>query len=157
MRSIGMSCGSSSLKTPHSRIRRAISCEYWPPKSRTRTSSDAVAGADLETSTSSGSDPGTVRSGTRTRDGWSEAAEAASVIRDSDSDFDRSPAIRAHAHGLLALELLALGHQRWGDHHLGPVELRDVGVAGGRHGGPQGSYQVEGAVVLLGGSHEDLL
>ena len=37
--STGTSCGSSSEKTPHSRIRRAISCEYWPPKSSTRTSS----------------------------------------------------------------------------------------------------------------------
>ena len=43
--SIGMSWGSSSLKTPHSRMRRAISCEYWPPKSRTRTSSVAVGPA----------------------------------------------------------------------------------------------------------------
>ena len=33
--------GSISAKTPHSRIRRAISCEYWPPKSRTSTSSVA--------------------------------------------------------------------------------------------------------------------
>ena len=31
--------GSSSAKTPHSRMRRAINCEYWPPKSRTSTSS----------------------------------------------------------------------------------------------------------------------
>src|SRR5262245_64422553 len=37
-------CGSSSLNTPHSRTRRAISCEYWPPKSRTSTSSVAAAG-----------------------------------------------------------------------------------------------------------------
>ena len=38
----GVSCGSSSAKTPHSRIRRAISCEYCPPKSRTSTSSRAT-------------------------------------------------------------------------------------------------------------------
>ena len=42
-RSRSVSCGSSSEKTPHSRIRRAISCEYWPPKSSTRTSSCAVS------------------------------------------------------------------------------------------------------------------
>src|ERR671923_1487652 len=41
--SSGTWCGRSSLKTPHSRTRRAISCEYWPPKSRTRTSSVAEA------------------------------------------------------------------------------------------------------------------
>src|SRR3954467_6463395 len=38
-------CGRSSLKNPHSRTRRAISCEYWPPKSRTSTSSERVAAA----------------------------------------------------------------------------------------------------------------
>src|SRR3954464_14854180 len=37
--------GSSSLKTPHSRTRRAISCEYCPPKSRTSTSSERIAPA----------------------------------------------------------------------------------------------------------------
>src|SRR4029077_11692141 len=35
--------GSNSANTPHSRIRLAINCEYWPPKSRTRTSSTACA------------------------------------------------------------------------------------------------------------------
>src|SRR5919202_1807860 len=38
-------CGSSSLNTPHSRTLRAISCEYWPPKSRTSTSSWRIAPA----------------------------------------------------------------------------------------------------------------
>ncbi len=37
------SCGRSSLNTPHSRTRRAISWEYWPPKSRTSTSSVVAA------------------------------------------------------------------------------------------------------------------
>src|SRR4051794_11077072 len=153
-----MSCGSSSLKTPHSRMRRAISCEYWPPKSRTRTSSVAWDGAVPSTSRSSGSEPGTVRSGTWTR-AWvsSEAAEAASVIRDGDRRGHRGAPVGAHADRLLALELLALGHQGGRDHHLGAVELGDVGVAGGRHRGPQRAHQVEGAVVLLGGSEEDLL
>jgi hypothetical protein len=41
----GTVCGSSSLKTPHSRTRRAMSCEYWPPKSRTSTSSCRTAPA----------------------------------------------------------------------------------------------------------------
>src|SRR4051795_1498895 len=39
--SIGTWWGSSSLKTPLSRTRRAMSCEYCPPKSRTTTSSTA--------------------------------------------------------------------------------------------------------------------
>ena len=39
IRSRAVSCGSSSANTPHSRIRRAISWEYCPPKSRTSTSS----------------------------------------------------------------------------------------------------------------------
>ena len=45
----GVSLGSSSAKTPHSRIRRAISCEYWPPKSRTSTSSRADRGGATST------------------------------------------------------------------------------------------------------------
>src|SRR4051794_17556225 len=157
IRSSGVSCGSSSLKTPHSRIRRAISCEYWPPKSSTRTSSVAWAGAVLSTSTSSGSAPGTLRSGTWTRELWSDAAPAASVIADGDRGGDRGAPVRAHADRLLALELLALGHQGRCDHHLGAVELGDVGVAGGRHRGTKGAHQVEGAVVLLSGAEEDLL
>ena len=46
--------GSSSAKTPHSRIRRAISCEYWPPKSRTRTSSTACPAGGVVAGTSPG-------------------------------------------------------------------------------------------------------
>src|SRR3954471_1297473 len=156
MRSMSMSCGSSSLKTPHSRIRRAISWLYWPPKSSTRTSSVAWAGAVLSTSTSSGSAPGTLRSGTWTRELWSGAALAASVIADGDRGGDRGAPVRAHADRLLALELLALGHQGRCDHHLGAVELGDVGVAGGRHRGPQRAHQVVGAVVLLRGAEQDL-
>src|SRR4029077_8992171 len=153
-----MSCGRSSLKTPHSRMRRAISCEYWPPKWSTRTSSVAWAGAVLSTSRSSGSAPGTDRSGTWTR-AWvsSEAAFAASVIRDADCRGDRGAPVGAHADRLLALELLALGHQGGRDHHLGAVEFGDIRVAGGRHRGPQRAHQVEGPVVVLGRTQEDLL
>src|SRR3954471_13020210 len=158
MRSMSMSCGSSSLKTPHSRIRRAISWEYWPPKSRTSTSSVAWDGVVPSTSRSSGSAPGTLRSGTWTR-AWvsSEAALAASVIADGDPYRHLGASIGAHPDRLLALELLALRHQGRRDHHLGAVELGDVGVAGGRHRGAQGAHQVEGAVVLPGGAEEDLL
>src|SRR5437588_13043139 len=42
----GVSCGSSSLYTWHSRTRRAMSLAVWPPKSRTTTvSAGAVLGA----------------------------------------------------------------------------------------------------------------
>ena len=63
----------------------------------------------------------------------------------------------AHADRLVALERLALGLQRRGDHQLGPVELRDVLVAAGRHRGPQAAHQVERAVVLAGRARDDLL
>ncbi len=56
--SIGTVWCSSSLNTPHSRTRRAISWLYWPPKSRTRTSSCAAAVACG--STASASSAGTV-------------------------------------------------------------------------------------------------
>ena len=66
-------------------------------------------------------------------------------------------AARAHAHALRALQLLALGLQRRGDHQLGPVELGDVLVAARRHRGAQAAHEVERAVVLAGGPDEDLL
>src|SRR4051812_37520227 len=66
-------------------------------------------------------------------------------------------AARAHAHRLRGLQLLALGLQRRGDHQLGPVELRDVLVAAGRHRRAQAAHEVERAVVLAGGADEDLL
>src|SRR2546423_577979 len=38
-------CPTSSEYTRHSRTRRAISCEYWPPRSRTRTGRSSRAGS----------------------------------------------------------------------------------------------------------------
>src|SRR5215207_11554896 len=63
----------------------------------------------------------------------------------------------AHADRLVALERLALRLECRGDHQLGPVELGDVLVAAGRHRGPQAAHQVERAVVLAGGTGDDLL
>src|SRR5581483_3799087 len=63
----------------------------------------------------------------------------------------------AHADALLALKVLALGLERGGNRQLGPVELRDVPVPAGGHRGPQGTNQVEGAVVLAGRALDDLL
>src|SRR6185436_6460004 len=95
-------CRRSSEKTPHSRTRRAISCEYWPPKSSTNTSSVAtgrVAGAEDE-------------------------VVAASLIQLVDRRCDLGLAVRPHADVLLALELLALALQRRRDHHLGAMKRR---------------------------------
>src|ERR1700736_5918731 len=133
--------GNSSEKTPHSRTRRAISCEYCPPKSSTTTSSVAARGAGVSTAAVE-----TLRlSGSR-----SGAALAADTAR-------RGFAAGAHPDTLLTLEMLALGLQRRRDRQLGPVELRDVAVAAGRHRGPQGAHQVEGAVVLSRRPLDDLL
>src|ERR671931_1377534 len=111
-------CGSSSLNTPHSRTRRAISCEYWPPKSSTSTSSCATPRSTASAST-----------------GWS-------ATRVSICDKRHRSAPRGHPDLLLALELLALGLQRRCDHQLGPVELRDVLVAAGGHRGLQGAHEI---------------
>src|SRR6185312_11597427 len=119
-------CGSSSLNTPHSRTRRAISCEYWPPKSRTSTSSCATARSSASSSTGCAATTGSV------------------------CDKRHRSAAGRHADLLLALELLALRLQRRGDHQLGPVELRDVLVAAGGHRGLQRAHEVERAVVLAG-------
>src|SRR5664280_3627769 len=62
-----------------------------------------------------------------------------------------------HAHALVALQGLALRLQRRRHHHLRAVELRQVLVPAGGHRGAQAAEQVEGAVVLAGGTHQDLL
>src|SRR5919108_2674450 len=147
-------CGSSSENTPHSRTRRAISCEYCPPKSRTRTSSCATARSSASSST-----------------GWSAAMPepcprvTRSVLIDrSSSRVTRSvcdkrdrPSSCGHADLLLALQLLALGLQRRRDHQLGPVELGDVLVSAGRHRAPQRAHEVERAVVLARWPDDDLV
>src|SRR6185503_20968772 len=118
---MSVSCGRSSAKTPHSRTRRAISCEYWPPKSSTSTSSCATARSRASSST-----------------GWSAAtAEPCPAICTSVCDKRHRSAARRHPDLLLTLELLALGLQRRRDQQLGPVELGDVLVSAGRHRGPQ--------------------
>src|SRR4051794_4262579 len=142
MASSGTSCGRSSANTPHSRIRRAMSCEYCPPKSRTRTSSrgaPAPAGAWASPPPALG------------------VAARASVIRYGYGLCHHGPAVRTHADRLLALELLALGLERRGDHDLGALEVADVLIPAGRHRGPQGPHQVEGAIVVLRRAEEDLL
>src|SRR5215210_495679 len=80
----GTSCARSSENTPHSRIRRAISWEYWPPKSSTRTSSVVV------------------RSGAAATEG----VAALLLIQLVDRRRDLGLAVRPHAHVLVALQLL---------------------------------------------------
>src|SRR5205807_8739641 len=63
----------------------------------------------------------------------------------------------AHAGPLVTLQRLALRLQRRRYHHLGAVELRQVLVPACRHRGAQATEQVEGAIVLPRGAHEDLL
>src|SRR5436190_1902357 len=134
-------CGSSSLNTPSSRTRRAMSWEYWPPKSSTTTSSAA-----------------TWRSTSSSSTGCSAAsAEPGPCDCRSVGDKCHRAAACAHADRLLALEGLALGLQRRRDHQLGPVELRDVLVAAGRHRRAQAAHEVERAVVLVRGAGDDLL
>src|SRR5215213_7907535 len=106
-----MPCGNSSEKTPHSRIRRAISWEYWPPKSSTSTSS-TVAGRSP---------------------GRSAVTAELLLIQLFDRRQDRGTPVRPHADVLVPLKLLALGLQSGGDHHLGAVERRNVLVSARRH------------------------
>src|SRR5436305_295278 len=113
---MSMSCGSSSEKTPHSRTRRAISCEYCPPKSRTTISSVALWRA---TST-----PLSIAS--------AAAGAAVAAVTGLVGDTDRrGRTARAHADPLVALKLLSLGLERGRHGELGAVELGDVPVAAG--------------------------
>src|SRR3712207_5223926 len=105
-----------------------MSCVYWPPKSRTRIKEGP---------------PGTSGVGSR-----------------YSSPLHHSPLPshpRALADALGALFELALGVQRGRVHDLGLLELLDVLVAGGRHAHPEGAHQVQGPVVLVGGTDEYLL
>src|SRR2546421_7774111 len=65
--------------------------------------------------------------------------------------------LSAHADALAVLEALALGLQRGGHHDLGLLELLDRLVAGGGHRRAQGAEEVEGAVVLVRRTDEDLV
>src|SRR5215213_10332071 len=151
--SSGIVCGSSSEKTPHSRTRRAMSCEYWPPKSRTSTSSRAVSGAwTSAASEETASVPVTPLAAVGVA-----GTAAPSVIADGYPGRHRGPPVGPHSHRLLTLELLALGLKRGCDHHLGSLEVADVLVSAGRHGGAQGAHQVERAVILLRRPQQDLL
>src|SRR5712691_4968052 len=47
-------CPTSSEYTRHSRTRRAISCEYWPPKSMTSTGRSSGCGSRTGKGTTSG-------------------------------------------------------------------------------------------------------
>src|SRR5436190_4539375 len=169
--------GSSSENTPHSRTRRAMSWEYCPPKSRTTTSSTArgarTSVAFSSTTCGAARDAVTTASviAPRGRGGprsaacgqprrWFPGSSRERRLRLGVLGLRvrrRGRAARAHADLLCALQLLALGLQRRGDHQLRTVELRDVAVAGRRHRGPQAAHDVERAVVLVGGAGEDLL
>src|SRR5215204_1786201 len=121
--------GRSSAKTPHSRIRRAISCEYCPPKSRTSTSSRAAFGG----ATSTASDETASVPVTPLAAVGVAGTAARSVIADCYSRCDRGATVGAHADRLLALEPLALRLQGGRDHHLGALEVANVLVAAGSH------------------------
>src|SRR4051794_4206871 len=116
--SIGTWGGNSSLNTPQSRTRRAISCEDLPPQSSTPTSSAATgATAALLRCSASGA--------------------ATSVIYEG----GYLPVRRAHADALVALQRLALRLQRRRDDDLCAVELREVLVPAGGHRGAQAAEQ----------------
>src|SRR5436190_8944776 len=144
MSSTSTVCGSSSEKTPSSRTRRAISCEYWPPKSRTSTSSVAdfrgsCAAAPSVARTELSKDAGLkayfVRRRPRTQEG--EGHRGRGLVRgDGLEDLlgvhaaherlgrlrrRRGCARGPHPDRLLTLERLAFALQRRRDHHLGPL------------------------------------
>src|SRR3954454_13226914 len=91
------------------------------------------------------------------RETTSLMALVAAVGRADRDGLGRRLAAGSHPDALLALEVLALGLQRRGDHQLRPVELGDVLVAAGGHRCAQAAHQVERAVVLVRGAEQDLL
>src|SRR3954471_20852914 len=98
----------------------------------------------------------TSRSSASSSTGWSAGSDEPGPRVSICDKGDRSAA-GAHADRLVALEVLALRLQRGGDHQLGPVELRDVLVAAGRHRRAQTAHEVERAVVLPRRAAHDLL
>src|SRR5207253_6331743 len=107
--SIEVLAGSSSANTPHSRIRRAINCEYCPPKSRTRTSSTAppVGGAVGGTLSCVVAGEG----GSPTATGPTGRAPSSSVIRDGNPRRNSRTPATTYPHRLRVLQLLPLAHQ----------------------------------------------
>src|SRR5665213_1129369 len=127
--------GTSSQYTRASRTRRAMSCEYWEPKSRTRTVSWATVG--------------------------SAGAIGPRLGMTAIPRLTRSSGARCGSHphpdALLTLLHLALGLDRGGDDHLGALEVLDVARAAHAHRALQRADQVHAAVVDVGGAEEDLL
>src|SRR3954454_19225346 len=148
-------CGSSSLKTPHSCTRRAISWEYWPPKSRTSTSSERVAAAPAAGGRGVVSASATRRLLPDERRRSHAAAVVDDRVRARRSRGGRARG--AHADRLVPLELLALRLERRRDHDLRAVERGDVLVAARGHRRAERPHQVEGPVVLVRGTEQDLL
>src|SRR3954465_6468309 len=128
--STGMSWGTISEYTRHSRTRRAISCAYWAPKSITSTGR-CGGGASA-----------------------SAAPDASAWLRCCVNGCSRST---AHPDRLLALQLLALRLERRREHDLCLLEGLNRLVSGRRHGCPKRAHQVQRAVVLLGRADHDLL
>src|SRR5919199_323348 len=106
-----------------------MSCAYWPPKSSTRIN-EGPSGT-----------PGV------------ESREQGMVVL-STACYSLLP---SHPDLLGALLELAFRVQRGSVHDLGLLELLDVLVAGRRHAHPEGAHQVQGPVVLVGGTDEYLL
>src|SRR4051794_26990921 len=145
-------CGSSSLNTPHSRTRRAISCEYCPPKSRTSTSSERVAAAPAAGGRGVVSASATRQLLPDERRSSYTAAIVGHGVRARRSGHGGAGC--AHADRLVALELLALRLERRRDHDLGAVKRGDVLVPARGHRCAQRSHEVERAVVLVGGAEQ---
>src|SRR3954453_1828253 len=147
-------CGSSSLKTPHSRTRRAISWEYWPPKSRTSPSSERVAAAPA----AGGRGVVSASATRRLLPDERRRSHAAAIVGHRLGRGCRDcGAGGAHADRLVPLKLLALRLERRRDHDLSAMERGDVLVTAGGHRRAQRTHQVERAVVLVGRAEKDLL
>src|SRR5665213_1563511 len=73
------------------------------------------------------------------------------------SGVDAGRSSATHPHTLRALQCLALGLERRGDHDLGLLELLHRLVAARRHRCPKRTEEVHPTVVLMGGPAEDLL
>src|SRR5262245_28614871 len=123
--------GKISEYTDSSRMRRAMSCVYWPPKSRMAIRSMSPLAL---------SHPEDLRS--------PESGPAASA---------EQPGLARRAQLLGALEDLALRLDRRRDDQLGLLQLADVAGPDRAHAGADGADEVQRAVLGERGPEQDLL
>src|SRR3954447_15015172 len=137
----------SSEQTRHSRTRRAINWEYWPPRSTTRTGRSSGGGSGSWTTTASAIRRSPFRSllaqtARHERARRDYARKRVEARGGPDGSGQRGPARSSHPDPLRLLQRLALRLDRRRQHDLRALEVMDVLVPARRHRRTKRAHQV---------------